>query len=519
MFRHTKHVFRVCSIYSFNKNVSFVNFRSFSILHMSGNYKTATLLNCGILKHIIFQRSFYDIYSNDEEEDAKYEELVKRTLRISDSGHQVFVIQPYIKWGVCKRKNTTPELQLAEARALVRTLPDWKVVGSKIVPLLSFRKPSIFGKGNLNLIKEMVDSDKTITAVFISINMLNHLQQDTLEKYFSVPVFDRYTIVVQIFKMHAVSKEAKLQVAMGELPYLWSRLKHDTTGMSDKMGGGGTVGGPGETYLEIKRRLLQDKERKLKHQINKLKSHRELLRVNRQRHELPVVAVVGYTNAGKTSLIKALTSEERLQPKDVLFATLDVTVHAGYMPCGLKVLFVDTVGFLSDIPTNLIQSFVATLEDAVQADLIIHVQDISHPDLTAQNDHVIETLQSINMPEKLLKTMITVGNKVDLVTIPEEASPACFKVSCATGAGFEALKRKLESTIIEATGQLLMKIRVPNGGQELCWLHKAATVTQVTADENDSQYVFVDTIITSTYLKKFKHIFITSKVTRSRVNS
>lgn len=457
-----------------------------------------------------------DDYNEDYDEDIKYEELVKQTLRLPDMGHQVFVIQPYIKWGRLKRKNTKPALQLAESEALIKTLHNWNVVCSKIVPLMSFRSPMIFGKGNLKSLKEEVDSNKTISAIFISINMLSPKQQEAMEKAFGVPIFDRYTIVVQIFKMHAVSKEAKLQVALGELPYLWSRLKHDKSDMSDKMGGGATVGGPGESYLEIKRRLLQDKERKLKIQIKKLKTQRELLRNKRQKLEIPVVAVVGYTNAGKTSLIKALTKEEKMQPKNVLFATLDVTVHAGVMPCGLKVLFVDTVGFLSDIPTNLIQSFVATLEDAMQADLIIHVQDISHPDLTAQNEHVLDTLKSIDMPETLLETMITVGNKVDLVEGSRDAnySTSTIPVSSTHGYGLDVLRRKVEHSIIAATGQLLMKIRIPNGGEELVWLHKEATVTQVAADDLDNQFVFVDTIITKTNLKKFKHLFITSKVNR-----
>uniref|UniRef100_A0A1B6KK63 Hflx-type G domain-containing protein n=1 Tax=Graphocephala atropunctata TaxID=36148 RepID=A0A1B6KK63_9HEMI len=452
----------------------------------------------------------------EELEDPKYEELVKRTFKLSDTGHQVMVIQPYIKWGPSKKTNTTPELQLDEAVALIKTLPQWNVVSTRIISMMSFNKPKIFGTGNLEALTELITKNKNITAVFISLNMLTPQQHRALEETFKVPVFDRYTIVVQIFKLHAVTKAAKIQVAIGEIPYLWSRLKHDHEGMSDKMGGGATIGGPGETYIEIKKRMLQDKERKLKNELKRLKTQRELLRSKRKKMNIPTVAVVGYTNAGKTSLIKALTHEETLEPKDVLFATLDVTVHSGTLASGLKVLFVDTVGFLSDIPTNLIQSFIATLEDAVQADILIHVQDVSHPDLRAQNDHVMETLKSINLPENLLEDMITVGNKIDLISGPLPDLGTCLPVSATTGVGIEELKRKVEQTIIKATGQILIKIRVPNGGPEYSWLHKEATVITVTADEKDNQFAFVDTLINEVSLNKFKHIFISSKIRRSK---
>uniref|UniRef100_A0A1B6H4T3 Hflx-type G domain-containing protein n=1 Tax=Cuerna arida TaxID=1464854 RepID=A0A1B6H4T3_9HEMI len=460
-------------------------------------------------------------YESDDEyeeelEDPNYKELVRHTFKVSDMGHDVFVIQPYIKWGPSKRTNTTPKLQLDEAVALIKTLPDWNVVSTRLVSMMNFNKPKIFGKGNLEILTELVTKNKAITAVFISLNMLSPQQHRALEEAFNVPVYDRYMIVVQIFKLHATTKAAKIQVAIGEIPYLWSWLKHDHEGMSDKMGGGATIGGPGESYIEIKKRLLQDKERKLKNELQRLKTQRELLRSKRKKLNIPTVAVVGYTNSGKTSLIKALTREETLEPKDVLFATLDVTVHGGKLPSGLKVLFVDTVGFLSDIPTTLIQSFVATLEDAVQADVLIHVQDVSHPDLRAQNDHVMETLKSIKLPEKLIEDMITVGNKIDLISGPLPDLGTSIPVSATLGFGVEELKRKVEQKIIKATGQIFIKIRVPNGGSEYSWLFKEATVIQVTADEKDNQFAVLNTLISEANLNRFKHIFISSKVKRNK---
>lgn len=457
------------------------------------------------------------VENSDEElndiDEQEFDTLVKRTFRIGEMGHQVFVIQPYIKWGLKKKTITTPELQLDEAVALIKTLPSWKVVETRIVPLLTFDKPTIFGKGTLESLQQSILNNKDISCVFVSINMLNSEQNKTLEDLFKVPIYDRYSIVVQIFKLHATTKEAKLQVEMGQIPYLWSRLKCDYEGASDKMGGGATVGGPGETYFEIKRRLLQDKERKLKRELKQLQNQRELLRSRRKKLDIPIVAVVGYTNAGKTSLIKALTEEESLQPKDVLFATLDVSVHAGYLTSGLKVLFVDTVGFLSDIPTNLIQAFITTLEDALQADLIIHVQDVSHPDLKAQSEQVVKTLKSIKLPENLLESMITVANKVDLVSGPVASG---LPVSSTSGTGIDVLKKEIETAIVKATGLIFIKIRVPNGGPEYTWLHRESTVTKVVADEIDNQFTFVNTLISEAKLNKFKHDFISSKVKRRK---
>lgn len=198
-----------------------------------------------------------------------------------------------------------------------------------------------------------------MTCVFISKGTLTALQKQNLEFYFGVPVMDRYSVVIQILRLHATSMEAKLQVAMAEIPYIWTQLR-DTEGTPIK-------GGTAYTLNDTQKMLLRRRERKLKDKLTDLREHRELLRNKRKQKDFPVVAIVGYTNCGKTSLIKALTNEERLQPRDQLFATLDVTAHAGILPCRLKVIFMDTVGFMSDIPTGLIECFVATLEDAMLA--------------------------------------------------------------------------------------------------------------------------------------------------------
>lgn len=207
----------------------------------------------------------------------------------------------------------------------------------------------------------IINKNPLITSVFINLSTLKLIQLEELERQFCKPIFDRYNIVMQIFRLHAISKHAKLQVALAEIPFLRSRLtKQDTDFI-------------GSSAIDTRNLLLQSREKKINEEIIKLRAQRELLRHKRRKANIPVIAVVGYTNVGKTSIIKTLTDDKMLQPKDQLFATLDVTIYAGLLPSTLKVLYVDTVGFLADIPTGLIECFHATLEDAVLAVMLLMI--------------------------------------------------------------------------------------------------------------------------------------------------
>lgn len=211
-------------------------------------------------------------------------------------------------------------------------------------------RPTLFSSGNLEKLKRKVRDDPNITSVFINMGTLKVAQREELERVFAVPVFDRFNIVMLILKRHAISKHAKLQVALAEVLYLQSRQqKIDNSGIA----------------YETRKLMLQKREAKLRRAITKLRIHREQTRQRRKDLDYPVVAVVGYTNCGKTSLIKALTDDTKLEPKNQLFATLDVTLHAGLLPSKMRVLYVDTVGFISNIPTTLIECFLVTLEDAL----------------------------------------------------------------------------------------------------------------------------------------------------------
>lgn len=288
--------------------------------------------------------------------DTEYNNISNQFLNPAIGGHAALVLQPYVKWGPMKKRNTTPALQLSEAEALIQTLPRWSVVESMTISLLTLKKNKLLGKGNLQMLAEKVRQNSRITALFVSVNLLRPVQVMELRDLLGVPVYDRYSIVIQIFREHAKTHEAKLQVALAELPYIWKKLSW-TAEDSD-----------GRVHLtENRRMVLHARENKLKTSLKKLKEHRKLMRKHRTMHNIPTIAIVGYTNCGKTCLIKALTGDESLVPQDKLFATLDTTSHEGLLPCRLKVLYMDTIGFIQDLPEGLMEPFVATFEDAIIA--------------------------------------------------------------------------------------------------------------------------------------------------------
>lgn len=257
-----------------------------------------------------------------------------------------------MKWGP-KKLPISPQEQLEEAIALIKTLPSWNVAGTITIPLETLHRKKMFGSGNMEKLCQLIRKNPSITAVFINNSNLKNITTTILQENFGVKIFDRYRIVIQILKMNAISKHAKLQVALAELYFIQRKAQQKESFITHD---------PEKLKL-----IFQEREKLLKNAMLEVRNQRKLLRNKRNIIEYPVVAVVGYTNAGKTSLVKALTGNNKLQPRNQLFATLDITVHEGILPSGLKVLYVDTVGFISDIPTNLLECFVATLEDALLA--------------------------------------------------------------------------------------------------------------------------------------------------------
>lgn len=422
----------------------------------------------------------------------------------------VLLIQPYIKWGP-RKSAVKPELQLAEAESLVRTLPKWTVEMSLKIPVESMDKRMIFGSGKLDEIKAMIQKCRLegnqITCMFISKSMLTFIQKSNLEEFFGLPVMDRYSIVIQILRLHATTTEAKLQVALAEIPYIWSQMRD-----VEMLAGAGMK--KQRFYMtDQQKMMLKQREKKIQQELNDLRAHRELLRNNRRQKQFPVVAVIGYTNSGKTSLIKALTDEASLQPKDELFATLDVTAHAGRLPCRLEVLYMDTVGFMSDLPTGLLECFVATLEDALEADVIIHVQDVSHENWLEQKNHVETTLASLirnntKQTDHIMENVINVGNKVDLVSSEQKSFDDLQTISSKTLAGINDLLMCVEEKVLSTTNRIKMTMKVPMGGEEAQWLYKNAAVTDSEADTADQQKILLHVVISNAKLQQFKHRFV-----------
>ncbi|VEN56787.1 unnamed protein product [Callosobruchus maculatus] len=434
--------------------------------------------------------------SNSEENNGtEYDSLVDSFFRLDDE-HKCLVIQPFVKWGP-QKLTISPEEQVEEAVALVKTLPRWTVEDTIKIPLESLDRKALFKSGNLDKLTKLVRSNNNISAVFINFSNLKRVTSRILYDNFRVPILDRYKIVMRIFKIHATSKHAKLQVALAELYCIRSKAQQENVFF---------------THDPEKLKLMFDeREQKLKSEIQQLRTQRDLLRSKRRKLDYPVVAVVGYTNAGKTCLIKSLTGEETLQPKNQLFATLDVTVHSGTLPSGLKVLYVDTVGFLSDLPTNLIECFVATLEDAVLADIILHVEDISSTAFEYKRNHVLKTLKSLDEQVgtgNILNKIVNVGNKCDIVRNSEQFD--MLLISAKKGIGLEQLRMLLENRILEVTGRKRITIKIENGGEEMRWLYKNSTILSEAPDDNDMQHVKVEVIITEANLNKFKHYFVKS---------
>lgn len=451
-------------------------------------HKDVQPLTCNILNR--YEHTFNNLeYIETKEEKEAYREISNQYLGMIAGGHKVFLIQPYIKWGKDKKRNTMPELQMAESVALIESLSNWSVADKMYAPLLSFQRKSLLGSGGLQNLKDKIKrSAIDITAVFISTNLLKYVQILELQNILELPVFDRYSIVIHIFRQHARTPEAQLQVALAELPYIWKKM-----GEVDQKSGHINL-------LEIRRKLLRARESKLKKSLQKLKIFRQESRKRRKAYELPSIAIVGYTNAGKTSLIKVLTGDTNLKPRNQLFATLDTITYEGFLPSRQKVLYVDTIGFIQDVPEMLIEPFVVTLEDAMDSDVIIHIYDVSHPDAKAQFQHVQEIVRPM-LNER--QPIIYVANKCDLaedLSIIEDS----IAISCKELSGIEELKLKLEKELLKTTGRSVRRIRVESGSLAASWLYKWTTVINSEPDATNPQYMIFEVIASDNTIREFK---------------
>ncbi len=371
------------------------------------------------------------------------------------------------------------ETKLAEAIGLAQAI-DLTIAHTLIAPLTKPKPSTLLGEGKVKeiaeLIKEFEDGLVVVNA------QLSPIQQRNLEKAWDTKVLDRTGLILEIFGRRASTREGTLQVEMAHLQYQKSRLVRSWTHLERQRGGFGFLGGPGESQIEADRRLIQERIAKIEREIESVVKTRKLHRAGRERVPYPVVALVGYTNAGKSTLFNRLTSAKVLA-KDMLFATLDPTMRVVSLPRGRKVMLSDTVGFISDLPTTLIAAFRATLEEVLQADVILHVRDISHAETDAQAADVNKVLGQLGIDEERRSHIIEVWNKSDLLDPLELAQREtaasrksdCFLVSSVDGTGLEELLEQVESKL--ATGASLYRVSLdPENGKGLAWLYERGEV-------------------------------------------
>jgi GTPase len=381
----------------------------------------------------------------------------------------------------------TVEARREEAMGLARAI-DLDVVGSALVNLAQIRPATYLGKGKVAELAERI-KDEEIDLVVMDA-ALSPVQQRNLEKEFKAKVIDRTGLILEIFGRRARTAEGALQVELAHLDYQKSRLVRSWTHLERQRGGFGFLGGPGETQIETDRRLIQERIIRIERDLEAVKKTRALHRSSRKDVPYPIVALVGYTNAGKSTLFNRLTSAE-VVAADMLFATLDPTMRLLRLPHGGSAILSDTVGFISDLPTMLISAFRATLEEVRAADVILHVRDIAHADTDAQAQDVREILADIGVTAAADK-LIEVWNKLDQLDEEcrsglslEQGPEGPIAVSALTGEGIDRLLEAIEGRL--AQGRSLIDLSLDGAdGQGLHWLYEHTEV-MARADGDDGR--------------------------------
>ncbi|WP_037907263.1 GTPase HflX [Sulfitobacter mediterraneus] len=353
---------------------------------------------------------------------------------------RAWVLHPDIRSNPDRRD---PKPALEEAVSLARALPQLEVVGADVVPLRSVSAGMLFGSGKIKEVHDLLEAAE-VELVLVD-GPVSPVQQRNLEKAWGVKLLDRTGLILEIFSDRAATREGVLQVEMAALNYQRTRLVRAWTHLERQRGGLGFVGGPGETQIEADRRAIDEQLVRLRRQLEKVVKTRALHRAARAKVPYPIVALVGYTNAGKSTLFNRLTGAE-VMAKDMLFATLDPTMRSLVLPDGPEIILSDTVGFISDLPTELVAAFRATLEEVLAADIICHVRDISHAETEEQARDVLEILTSLGVPEET--RTFEIWNKIDQLT-PEAADAMrqraerdenVLAISAITGEGLEGLQ-------------------------------------------------------------------------------
>ena len=382
------------------------------------------------------------------------------------------------------------ESRLEETIGLALAI-DLEVVHGTIVPIAQPKPGTLLGSGKIEEIGHLLIENNA--GLVIVDHPLTPVQQRNLEKEWNCKVIDRTGLILEIFGRRASTREGTLQVDLAHLNYQKGRLVRSWTHLERQRGGAGFMGGPGETQIEADRRLLQEKIVKLEKELEQVRRTRQLHRAKRKKVPHPIVALVGYTNAGKSTLFNRITGAGVLA-EDMLFATLDPTLRRMKLPHGRMVMLSDTVGFISDLPTQLVAAFRATLEDAIEADVLLHVRDVSHGETDAQAGDVAVVLRELGIDPDDTRRIIEVWNKADLLSTEdrerfattsqrtgEERRP--ILISALTGDGIPELLATIEQHL--ALGRLTYEVDVAaEDGQGLAWLHENTEILDRQTKEN-----------------------------------